>query len=132
MKSGDCASEYNENKATPIYECDPQQAAAAVKYLKALRAVHKWLVDTGCGSGLIGANVADTFSAHIKDAPPITFNTANDTAGASQQLHLVCEELGNDTVEAYLMGSSPPVLSVGKRIKRGFSIIWLTGSHHAL
>ena len=106
----------NPNYNKPLYKCSTEQAAAAATYLKALKAVRKWLVDTGCGSDLISRDVAEKFTEPITGAKHVIFKTASDSSGSSDQLHLVCEELGGDKVEAYLMESTPPVMSVGKRI----------------
>jgi len=119
--------DYGSKSCKPKYACSTEQIFNAVKYLRALKVVRKWLVDTGCGSDLINREIAEKYAAYIRDAKPVMFNTANDAAGSTRQLHLVCEELGGDNVEAYVMGSTPPVMSVGKRIKRGFSFIWIAG-----
>ena len=111
----------------PVYACSSEQILNTVKQLRALKAVRKWLVDTGCGSDLINRDLANKYAMYLRECKPVVFNTANDSAGSTQQLHLACEELGGDLVEAYVMGSTPPVMSVGKRIKRGFSFVRMTG-----
>ena len=87
-----------------------------------------WLIDTGCGHDLVSMKDLGADMAHILVADrPLTFNTANGKTKATEQAPLYCSEL-DEELWPYILGSTPTVLSVGKRCMHlGYSFIWLAG-----
>ena len=60
-----------------------------------------------------------------KALSPLTFNTANGKTEATQQAKLHCSEL-KENISPYVLDSTPPVLSVGRRcMEMGYSFVWL-------
>ena len=101
------------------------QAAAAKPEAK----VDLWLVDTGCGHDLISESDVLKLKKWVKKAKfPITFITANGTTHADKVVELFVKEFG-ETIEPYLLKSSPAVVSVGFRcMNLGYTFIWPPGS----
>ena len=55
------------------------------------------------------------------------FQTANGCTPGTECIELFIEELG-ETVEPYVLASSPSLLSVGRRCQElGYSFIWVGG-----
>ena len=74
-----------------------------------------WLIDTGCGHDLVSMKDLGVDMAHILVAErPLTFNTANGKTKTTEQAPLYCAELDEELLP-YILGSTPAVLSVGKR-----------------
>ena len=85
-----------------------------------------WLIDTGCGHDLIGLEEIKALKRLFKAAGiPINFQTANGLTQAREQIELYVDELG-ETVEPYILSSTPGVLSVGKRCNQfGYTFLWI-------
>ncbi len=74
-----------------------------------------WLVDAGCGHDLIGKNeVASSGGVCRPTKESLTFNTANGKTVAQEQASYQSTEL-NEEIDAYVLESTPAVISVGKR-----------------
>ena len=87
-----------------------------------------WLVDTGCGHDLIGkTEVASSGGVCRPAKESLTFNTANGKTVALEQASYKSAEL-NEEIDAYVLDSTPAVISVGKRcMKMGYSFHWPAG-----
>ena len=87
-----------------------------------------WLVDTGCGHDLIGkTEVASSGGVCRPAKESLTFNTANGKTIALEQASYQSAEL-NEEIDAYVLDSTPAVLSVGKRcMSMGYSFHWPSG-----
>ena len=85
-----------------------------------------WLVDTGCGHDLAGYPSVKNHPGVVSLADHVmTFRTANDYTSATEQAHIPVPML-NETVKAWLLKSTPAVLTVGGRTMEGtYSHIWL-------
>ena len=89
-----------------------------------------WLVDTGCGHDLIGKNeVASSGGVCRPAGETLTFNTANGKTEALEQACYKSAEL-NEEIDAYVLDSTPAVISVGKRcMNMGYSFHWPSGKN---
>ena len=83
-------------------------------------------MDTGCGKDLVAQRHVAQLQRHVYVKDPFTVNTANGGSTTSERILLSVEPLAM-TSEPYIMDSTPPVLSVGARVKDGRSFIWLRG-----
>ena len=94
-----------------------------------LSSVNSWLVDTGCGHDLVGKRDLGKHAGHIKkSANPIVFATANGAVPSYDSIKMKVPELG-ETVQPWVLKSSPAVLSVGARcMENGYSFVWPAGS----
>ncbi len=72
-------------------------------------------MDTGCGYDLVSrkhvAKIADRVKSSDK---PLTFLTANGATEAEDDILLRLDEF-DEEIEPFVMASTPPVLSVGRR-----------------
>ena len=72
--------------------------------------------------------VAQTHVAHLQNhvysIVPFTFATANGGLTAHERIQLAVGPL-DIAVEPYVLDDTPAVLSVGARIKQGFSFVWM-------
>lgn len=85
-----------------------------------------WLLDTGCGYDMIGAEHTKDYAKLYMCAKSLTFHTANGTTRTSCFLPLIVSPLYNTIANACVMKSSPALLSVGLRCTEiEFSFIWL-------
>ena len=76
--------------------------------------VVSWLIDTGCGHDLIGVEEVKALKRMFKAAGiPVSFQTANGVTQTKEVVELYVDELG-ETVEPYILASTPGVLSVGR------------------
>ena len=89
------------------------------------RMVVKWIVDSGCGHDLVSRKVLEGFLDLIfRATKPITFNTANGLAPSYEMASIGVRELAM-IVKAWVMESSPAVLSLGKRcLEEGYDFVW--------
>ena len=108
-------------------ELPPAEACAARDGTGPIR---MWLIDTGCGHDLVARRELKGLKRLIRQAGiPLNFSTANGEVPASECADLFVKEL-NETVEPYVLESTPAVLSVGMRcMKMGYSFIWPTGEN---
>ena len=87
--------------------------------------VVKWIIDSGCGHDLVSRQVLEGFMNLIfKANKPITFNTANGLAPSYDKASIGVRELAM-IVKAWVMQSSPAVLSLGKRcMEEDYDFVW--------
>ena len=92
--------------------------------------INIWLVDTGCGHDLIGKNEVASSGGVCRPAKEsLTFNTANGKTIALEQAAYKSAEL-NEEIDAYVLDSTPAVISVGKRcMHMGYSFHWPAGKN---
>ena len=85
----------------------------------------EWLVDTGCGYDLVDKSDVEALAAGIKKAArSITFDTAGGAVPADKTLELFVKEI-NASIDAFVLDSTPNVLSVGKRCEtEGWGFYW--------
>jgi len=90
--------------------------------------IHRWLIDTGAGHDIAHRQELRALQALFKKANiQLMFQTANGCTPGTECVELFIEELG-ETVEPYLLASSPSLLSVGRRCEEfGYSFIWVAG-----
>ncbi len=90
--------------------------------------IQQWLIDTGCGHDLVAIREVRALQAMFRKANiPIMYETASGTTPGNQCLLLHIGEL-DDTIDPYILASTPAVLSVGKRcLELGYSFIWVAG-----
>ena len=90
--------------------------------------VHKWLIDTGCGHDLALRAELHALAALFRKANiPMRFQTANGCTDVTVCIKLFVGELG-ETIEPYIMASSPSVLSIGLRCQDlGYTFNWVGG-----
>ena len=89
-----------------------------------------WLIDTGCGHDLIGkTEVASSGGVCRPAKESLTSNTANGKTFALEQASYQSAEF-NEEIDAYVLDSTPAVISVGKRcMSMGYSFHWPSGKH---
>ena len=87
--------------------------------------VRRWVVDTGSGHDLIQLrDVADMGRHSIPASVTLRLNTANGQVKADRIVPLRVRELG-ETISPYVLPSTPPVLSVGRRcMDEGYTFEW--------
>ena len=87
-----------------------------------------WLVDTGCGHGLVSANNAKLSKGKkINLENQVTFQTANGDAPSTHSSQIFIEEL-NEMDEPYILKDTPSVIPVGDRtMNKGCSFLWIAG-----
>ena len=87
-------------------------------------------MDTGCGHDLIGKNEVASSGGKCRPAKEsLTFNTANGKMIALEQASYQSTEL-NEEIDAYVLDSTPAVISVGKRcMNMGYSFHWPSGKN---
>ena len=85
-----------------------------------------WIADTGCGNDLICKyDAIDTgIPLHLPQRL-MTFITANGGTRTNVTCPFRIKEL-EDALKPYVLDSTPPVLSVGKRVRHGFQFRWLS------
>ena len=85
-----------------------------------------WLIDTGCGHDLVGLEEVKALKRLFRAAGiTVKFQTANGITRTTEQIDLHVEELG-ETVEPYVLASTPGVLSVGMRCREfGYTFLWI-------
>ena len=85
-----------------------------------------WLIDTGCGHDLVGIDEVEALKRMFKAVGiPVNFQTANGVTQAREKIELHVDELG-ETVEPYVLASTPGVLSVGLRCNQfGYTFLWI-------
>ncbi len=85
-----------------------------------------WLIDTGCGHDLVGVEEVKALKRMFKAAGiPVSFQTANGVTQTREVIELYVDELG-ETIEPYIMASTPGVLSVGMRCNQfGYTFLWI-------
>ena len=90
--------------------------------------IQQWLIDTGCGHDLVAIREVRALQAMFRKANiPIMFETPGGKTPGDQCLLLHVGEL-DETIEPYILASTPAVLSVGKRcLEFGYSFIWVAG-----
>lgn len=105
----------------------PRPAMANIRnmHIAAFRVETPITQDTGTPVDLATTTSAGMFRPHWVKVPEKLFDIANNTTLASVILPARLRCLDDDTLEFYLMKNSPTVMSVGKRIRRGFTSIWL-------
>ena len=85
--------------------------------------VESWIIDSGSGHDLMAGYLADPKAVH-KAFVPLSFFTANGVTHADK----VCEDkliVLNERVKAYLLDSTPAVLSLGARcMQKGYGFYW--------
>ena len=110
------ASMTEEPEATPA-------AAASHKDL----GPDKWLMDTGCGSDLIGIDDIPKFNLEkmlTQCTSEIQLHTANGITTVQNEVILQVKNL-REEVTALVLDSTPPVLSIGKRcMDLGWAFHW--------
>ena len=98
-------------------------AKPAIQEFNAFKNVTKWVADTGSGHDLIGQPVIADKKKIRKSALPIVFSTANGDTYTDR----VCEDvltILQEPIRPYVLGNSPPVLSVGRRCRLGWAFHW--------
>ena len=91
---------------------------------------HQWIMDTGCGSGLISkAKVEDNNLRRSKAKNPTQFQTANGNTKGLDVVTMNIVEF-DESVEPYVLLDTPSVLSIGRRcMQEGYRFVWLSGKH---
>ena len=86
----------------------------------------QWLLDTGSGHDLIDENKMSKFPTAIRKAKrKMRFDTAGGKTTASQEACLRISEMNDIEASPLILESTPPVLSVGRRVEEeGFSFHW--------
>ena len=91
----------------------------------------KFIVDTGCGSNLIGLHYLRSAGAMGKLRKlkcPITLNTAGGPSRALGSVSVACDQMPGCGFESLVMPETPGVLSVGRLCKgHGCSFYWKAG-----
>lgn len=88
-------------------------------------------MDTGCGYDLVARHIAMRFGNLLRRAPtPMPFSIANGVTTADEQLWMRIKAFADDNHDAkacaYVMGSTPAVLSVGRRCQEhGYHFLWV-------
>ena len=100
-------------------------AAPGTRNAPVLGDIDYWLVDTGCGNDLVDAGRLGDKGGYVRDAEtPFTLHTANGDVEVTSEITVRVHEL-NEDVTAYVLQSTPDVLSVGLRCKqRGWGFHW--------
>jgi hypothetical protein len=91
--------------------------------------MRRWMADTGCCFDLISKEdlSREELSRSVKTQVPCRLKTANGNASANKTISFNHRSLEGE-ITAYIMRSTPTVLSVGKRcMHEGYSFIWLAG-----
>jgi hypothetical protein len=89
----------------------------------------RWLVDTGCPLDLIAEyEIGQDEKEYIKPATDsVRLNTANGITKANRIIKYRVDGM-EDGIEAFVLSSTPTVMSVGKRcMERGYDFIWKAG-----
>ena len=90
--------------------------------------VPSWLMDAGCPQDLISEKYSRDFLELVRPAKSIPFRTAGGTRVADTVLELGGQPIACGHVDAYIMQSTPAVLSIGKRVcDFGYSFVWIHG-----
>ena len=87
-----------------------------------------WLVDIGCGHGLVSATNAKLSKGEKRALEnQVTFQTANGDAPSTHSSQIFIEEL-NEMIEPFILKDTPSVISVGDRtMNKGCSFLWIAG-----
>ena len=87
--------------------------------------VEEWLVDTGCGHGLVDKGEISVKEAYLQESgEKVIFATAGGEILASKVIPLYVPEL-KQSVKPYVLNSTPNVLSVGLRCQQiGWKFVW--------
>ena len=109
-------------------DVDVGDAAAAPSdgRVDAFHVSSSFVVDTGCGRDLVSQRDADGFSHLLRDTQTYQFSTANGISEASQVLPVRAVPF-EGSADLLVLPSTPAVLSVGARCRKGYSFIWLAG-----
>jgi hypothetical protein len=85
-------------------------------------------MDTGCGHDLIDKKSVATVKDRVSPAlQKVGLQTASGFTKAESQVEVFIEELG-ETAVPYVLPSTPPVLSIGRRcVEQGYSFFWKNG-----
>ena len=83
--------------------------------LMALEVVKSWIYDSGSGRDLVSEMVAKAHYEHWVKAPPIRLATANGTTESRNALRCHILPFG-ESADVYILKSTPPVLSLGRRV----------------
>ena len=89
-------------------------------------AAESFILDTGCGKDLVGQRHVAHLQQHGYQKDPFLFRAANGGSTAFERALLSVEPLAT-LAEPCILDSTPAVLSVGLRIKQGYSFVWLQG-----
>ncbi len=91
-------------------------------------AVSDWLMDTGSGNDLLAESQLGASAVDLEPCTePVLLNTANGLARVERQVPLDLLPLG-ESASALVLQSTPPVLSIGKRVMDlGYSFLWGAG-----
>ena len=104
-----------------------QKAEISAK-LEALFLAARWLVDTGCGKDLISFQADRLYEDHWISVEQMIFGTANGRTKATEALKFSVPDIQDEDSKAYILASTPPVLSVGLRcVHKGYCFLWLAG-----
>jgi len=92
-----------------------------------------WLMDTGCGHDLVSERDLKQHSHKCRLADkPITFNTAGGPSPSKKTVKISVDEL-SETVDPYVLKSTPAVLSIGERcMVHDYEFLWPKGSNPLL
>ena len=87
--------------------------------------VERWIWDTGSGVDVCSQeHTPKSGEGLVKIAEGLSFNTANGPVDAGPVYPGLLRPL-DEAIAPYIMESSPPLLSVGKRcMKKGFGFFW--------
>ena len=88
----------------------------------------KFLMDTGCGHDLISKKKIEKHDLETLVTPePISFQTANGITDTDLASNFQADSF-KEPINAYVLGDTPSVLSVGKRcMNQNYSFIWPPG-----
>ena len=117
-----CDTDFGCNECIPKgIKATPAECREDVK--GAINLELDWIADTGSAQDLVNDNeLPDDYGYYSNN--PIRMITANGESSSSKQGKVFVPKLGK-TIDAYLVRSSPPVISVGMRcIDDGYDFIW--------
>ena len=132
-----CLSSFTWEESANLPRASPNVAASAEVYVDGVDEKEPvaddqplpaglWLMDTGCGHDLISKAGAQDATTESKSS--VVFSTANGAISTRTAMRAHCAEL-DQVVEAYVLPSTPWVLSIGQRcVEQGCSFVWVANS----
>jgi len=91
--------------------------------------IKQWLMDTGCGHDLLDKRSVQGVMQRVEPSNnKIGLQTASGYIKAESQIELRIDELAETAYPYVLSSTTPPVLSIGRRVMEGgYSFIWKAG-----
>ena len=112
------------NAVDPREDGDDIAVAASRPKAKLVKNIPFGIADTGCGNDLLSKDDASKTGIEVHLSKRwLTFITANGKTRTNVTCPLRLKEL-EDAIKPYALDSTPPVLSVGRRVRHGFQFHW--------